>query len=566
MLKVLREQQTRSLTFRSAKDAEVREAEYMGRNYLVVPVIMLCEGVVWPFASETRELVLASEIELGGVATWNGRPVVMDHPFDSRGRMVPANSPEILERFQIGLIFNARLESKKLHAEAWLDIERCEELNDDSRELLTNCRSGNMVEVSVGTYIDPEETSGEYDGVTYEIIWRNITPEHLAMLPAGTIGACSNDMGCGAPRTARAARVHLLSTDGKITLEENTVPAQPPTTIKEKLIVLAERVKQKFPGLRVMTSDFDDSNAALHGKLWQLLHASEPGFEGIWDIFQADNEVIYAVAPGGYENFELYRRKYTVSDGTEVSLSGARRKVEPVTEYKAAERQEVPDPEPVAEPRHTSGAAHPCGCQGGQSMKTMKERATALITSSRNKFAEGDRAALEALPEAVMAALEAADQPPAASPAPTPDPAPTPSTPSTPSAPAPTPTPSTPPAPTNLSAAEQEAAWLATAPQSVKDMINAQKARDAQEQAELVTACAAVQNVYTKEQLVAMPLATLRQTAELLKVSVAPVGQTDFSVRGLSTIRRAEDETVPAAPSMAERFAKKKTPATPAAQ
>ena len=50
-------------------------------NRILMPMIneaafALMEGVVWPFASETRELVLASELEKMDVRSWNGRAAI----------------------------------------------------------------------------------------------------------------------------------------------------------------------------------------------------------------------------------------------------------------------------------------------------------------------------------------------------------------------------------------------------------------------------------------------------------------------------------------------------------
>lgn len=551
MLRTLK-QQHRSLQIEALAQGDPHEEDFQGRTHLVVPVIMLMEGVVWPFAMPSKELVLASEIEKGTVHAWNGRPVVMDHPV-ADGKQVLANIPLVLDGYQIGTVFNAQLKEKKLHAEAWLDIERCESLNEDSRQLLSRMRKGEMVEVSVGTLITVEENPGTYDGEDYEVIWRDIVPEHLAMLPDGTIGACSNEMGCGAPRTARVARVHRMNS-GSITIEERNMPApEKPTK------TLTQRVLEQFKKLRTAAvMETGQSSSELNGELWNLLYSEEPAFGGIWDIFPEDNLVVYGCFPNN--EFHLYRRKYANSDG-KISLVGVRKEVEPVTRYETMSGEE-PDAPTTEQPIVAS--TKPCGCNGGvQVSATMKERASKLITSSRNKFAETDRAALEALPEAVMASLEAAE------------------TLKTPeevlaetatavnaakvaaaTTPAPPPAPIT--TPVALTAEQQEAKWLETAPQSIQDMIAAQKSTNAQEQAELIRVCTGAQSVYSADDLKKMSLVDLRKTADLLKVrEKVAIASTDYSARGMASHRvgNASDEVVPPAPSLADRFAKKSTTA-----
>src|SRR5262245_413939 len=62
-------------------------------------------------------------------------------------------------------------------------------------------KNGEIMEVSTGLFIDLEEVDGFYNNERFSGIWRNIVPDHLAVLSPGTIGACSVADGCGAPRT-----------------------------------------------------------------------------------------------------------------------------------------------------------------------------------------------------------------------------------------------------------------------------------------------------------------------------------------------------------------------------
>jgi len=172
-----------------AQGYEAEEKTLNGRDYLVVPVVMITEGVHIGSAGA----VLHTTEELGEVTdAWNGIPVMLNHPKED-GTFISANSPEVLEQYEIGRVFNTILDGTKLKAEAWLDVERLEEI---SPELLDMVKAGEVIEVSVGAFSDNEEVEGEWNGEEYHYIARNYRPDHLALLP-NLVGACSIDDGCG---------------------------------------------------------------------------------------------------------------------------------------------------------------------------------------------------------------------------------------------------------------------------------------------------------------------------------------------------------------------------------
>ncbi len=180
--------------------SDIRIETLKGVEYLVVPVVaMMGDAVVWPANSPHPQLVPASELEKIPVA-WNGRPVISNHPFDTMGNPLSANTPEIAETLQFGYIYNAEFDGD-LKLEAWLDIESARKMGGDPLDVLERCERREVIEISVGNFAQSELKPGVQDGKPYFSIWRNIVPDHLAMLPAGVVGACSNDMGCGAPRT-----------------------------------------------------------------------------------------------------------------------------------------------------------------------------------------------------------------------------------------------------------------------------------------------------------------------------------------------------------------------------
>lgn len=202
---------TNNLTTTYTLRTEVLE----GREHLVVPVVMMVEGVHYgsggPLLHLREDLAKAPH-------TWNGVPVTIDHP-QEEGLNVSANSPGILERYAVGKIFNSRMDGDKLKAEAWLDVQRMAAL---SPLALSYIQEGKPLEVSIGAFIDAEPLQGVYNGASgdeqYEAIARNIRPDHLALLP-GEQGACSWRDGCG----IRANKLFTLKCNANETMTDEQI-------------------------------------------------------------------------------------------------------------------------------------------------------------------------------------------------------------------------------------------------------------------------------------------------------------------------------------------------------
>lgn len=182
----------------SAQIETLRIEEWNGREYTVVPVVAIVEGVLHGANAKHQEFAAASEFGKFPKA-WDGRPVVMNHP-QLNGVFVSAGMPEVLTDFGLGLIFNTSLDGKKLKCEAWLDHARIEELGGECLETLERIRNNEVVEVSVGAWVDVIPRIGSYSGKAYQGVWSGVAPDHLAFLSKGTTGACSVKDGCGVPR------------------------------------------------------------------------------------------------------------------------------------------------------------------------------------------------------------------------------------------------------------------------------------------------------------------------------------------------------------------------------
>lgn len=163
----------------------IRRESFDGREHVVVPVVMICDGVM--------NDALVTHEEFGRyVDAWNGRPVPVGHPQEN-GEYISANRPDIIER-SIGTTFNARVDGDKLKADLWICADKATALGYG--ELLASLESGGVVEVSTGYFSDDEPAPGNFNGAPYSVIHRNIRPDHLALLPDEQ-GACSVADGCG---------------------------------------------------------------------------------------------------------------------------------------------------------------------------------------------------------------------------------------------------------------------------------------------------------------------------------------------------------------------------------
>jgi hypothetical protein len=179
--------------------AGIRTATLLDQEHTVIPCVALVEGVLWPANAPGPELALAEEFGRFPEG-WNGRPVTFGHPMID-DVPVSASSPDVLKDNSFGQIFNTELDGTKLKLEIWINENRVAKLGDDAQTTIEKLKVGDeVVEVSTGLFTMSETVNGEFDGEAYESIWRNIVPDHLAVLPEGIVGACSVEDGCGAPR------------------------------------------------------------------------------------------------------------------------------------------------------------------------------------------------------------------------------------------------------------------------------------------------------------------------------------------------------------------------------
>jgi hypothetical protein len=168
----------------------VRRETWDGREYVVAPLALIVPGVL---NGSQGPLYYPPEEVGANPDAWDGMPIVVNHPTDDGGNPVSARRPDVLERSQIGTVFNTRFDSK-LRAEGWFDAEKARRV---SPAVLADLEAGRPIEVSTGLFTRnrPVE-NGKHNGKKYVAVAEHYRPDHLAILPDKT-GACSVSDGCG---------------------------------------------------------------------------------------------------------------------------------------------------------------------------------------------------------------------------------------------------------------------------------------------------------------------------------------------------------------------------------
>jgi hypothetical protein len=307
--------------------AETRTETMGGKDFLVVPAVAIVEGVLFASNAEHPALALASEFGRYP-AGWNGRPVTNGHPKDLDGNAISANAVSLWDGGAVvGQMFNTTLDDKKLKTEMWLSKEKAGD------EMIARFSANDqIVEVSTGLWSQDEDKQGKYNGRDYHVVWRNVVPDHLAILPEGAIGACSVEDGCGAPRTnsVKEYRMAELACNCGGTCDKCKAA---PTQNQDK-----KGLKQSFSrflrtlGLRDLKDRSDnDKRSALEAALeaeaeaadmicWCYVVAVYDGFF-IYTSYGMDGD-------GG-----LTKRNYSIADNGVITLGAEREAVRPETEF-----------------------------------------------------------------------------------------------------------------------------------------------------------------------------------------------------------------------------------------
>lgn len=175
----------------------VRTEKLGGRDHLVVPMVLLVEGVV----PGSKGALYYDAHELSKSASdWNGTPIILNHVYDPQGTPISARTANTLDKLQMGIVLNAEYQPAKndsparVIAEGWFDVEATTRV---SPTVLSNIQQSVPTELSTGLDHNTLYEDGRTDrGDRYYGRVRDIRPDHLAIL-LETKGACSLDSGCG---------------------------------------------------------------------------------------------------------------------------------------------------------------------------------------------------------------------------------------------------------------------------------------------------------------------------------------------------------------------------------
>lgn len=249
--------------------SEVRYATMDGRRYLIVPVIMAISNIVMNGALYPDSEYFAP--------SWNGVPVTIGHPSDENGDFLSANTPETIEKYVVGQIFNAADDDGKLVAEAWIDILKTNKIEPT---LIKSLLAGQELDVSTGFFSNPISQSGNSNGKDYTIVHTNVSPDHLALLP-GDVGACNWDDGCG----IRANRDNsIMSAIRKLA-----------TFCKcEKTPEKSARGRDDDPRQMIADIIADDATPFTPDDISGLSYLSVSGLKAIYDQYKPDKDEVNA--------------------------------------------------------------------------------------------------------------------------------------------------------------------------------------------------------------------------------------------------------------------------------
>lgn len=176
------------------RDGATRTVRLMGRDYLVVPAVMVQEQVLQNNLGRT--FLPAEEINADFAAAANGAPVVFGHP-KVRGQHVSARHPEILDAAGVGFVFHSRVEDSRLKGDIYLDLARKDQIAD-LKVVLEALETDQKVELSTSFNVRLDKTPGAHNGQKYDVVLRPVgTFDHLAIFASGEKGACSVADGCG---------------------------------------------------------------------------------------------------------------------------------------------------------------------------------------------------------------------------------------------------------------------------------------------------------------------------------------------------------------------------------
>lgn len=379
--------------FYTETDYQVRHEFRGGRDYTVVPVVMLVEGV---HNGSGGAILHLPQYYSQNPDDWNGVPATAGHP-RVNGDYVLANEADA-DQWVVGYVENARIEDNKLKAEVWIDDQRAIAINP---EVLNYINEGKPLDVSTGLLSVDRDEQGQHNGEQYEAVTIEYYPDHLALLP-GEQGACSWRDGCGIRNNKQTEDIDDMS----------------PLTQKQINELKTDRKEGVGVQNRLQTNEmgFRELSRMVQGMLDRLDSEARVHYlKEIWDDY-----FVYTVYDRDQGWEKHYRQSYSVDEqNNDVNFEGDPMQVRENIEYVPIQTngEEVTANEDDGD----------CGCGGMKRTKfnnnqdkekTMSDKKTerpsgevmdkvsALVNNENTRFTKDDREWLLNLNEAQLTKLE----------------------------------------------------------------------------------------------------------------------------------------------------------------
>lgn len=345
----------------NVQDYQIREATFEGRDYIVIPAVMMKTGV----HCGSRGAILHEIEELGRfVESWNGIPVTVDHPKEGNG-YVSANSPDQLEK-SVGKVFNTHQEDDKLKAEVWIDVQKLVAMSPQAHEHIMNKEP---LDVSVGVFTDEIAAVGDWSGEHYDAVARNYRPDHLALLPGGQ-GACSWQDGCGIRANKKGGEMGE-NKDPTLTIE-GLKRQHVESCLQDNTLSITDKVEALQRAIDKLDMQGEDSF---------MMHFLEDAFE---------DYIVYKRVTQRGNSF--FRQTYSVKDDDSVELTGEPEQVRRDVDY-------VPINNNKKKEDKMSDNKSPC----------VMNKVERLIANERTAFTVDDREWLMELDESKLDKMEPKD-------------------------------------------------------------------------------------------------------------------------------------------------------------
>lgn len=278
----------------------VRNDSMGGKTFIVAPMIMILEGVhegsQGPVYYPAEELAKTAQV-------WNMKPVVLYHP-QANGIGISACDPDVISNRGLGVIMNTKFEDGKLKAEAWLEVDRCNKIDERIMEAIEN---NNIMELSTGLYAEADGVEGIWNEEAYISTVMNFKPDHLALLP-DLEGACSVEDGAGFLR---------------LNQKKNAIMVDKKAMSKKQKKIFKNNSKSILNHLKSILVN-EMSHDVTRSLIWTALdNISENAW--IMDVF--DDFFIYS------DDGKLWKQNYLATDG-KVELVGDPEPVVQIIEYR----------------------------------------------------------------------------------------------------------------------------------------------------------------------------------------------------------------------------------------